>query len=76
VLQALLRCREYLETVTPLPTTSDEMPLVCGRSVENPIGSTRQVRNIVQTCFDRAVEKLEKEKFTHQAAELKEATVH
>jgi hypothetical protein len=35
-----------------------------------------QMLRCEQVCFDRAVEKLEKEKFKYQAAELKEAMVH
>lgn len=76
VLTALIRWREFLRTSTPLPTKIDNRPLVCGRSVDNPICSTRQIRNIVQTCFDKAVVQLETEGFVEQAMELKAATVH
>lgn len=76
VLKSLKRWRGHLGTTTELPTPSDNLPLVCGRVVDKSIGSTRQVRNIIQACFDRAVEQLESEGHDNQAAELKEATVH
>lgn len=76
VLTALKRWRKFLGTLTPLPTKTDNSPLVCGRSVDKPIRSTRQLRNIVQACFDKAVLQLETEGFAEQATELKAATVH
>jgi len=76
VLKALERWRNHLGSLTSLPTPSDKMPLICGRSVDKPISSTRQIRNIVQADFNSAVEKIDSEGFEHQAAELKEATVH
>lgn len=76
VLAALKRWREHLGTITPLPTATDKLPLVCGRSLESAISSTRQIRNIVQMCFDKAIEKLQEEGFNEQALELNEATVH
>ena len=76
VLKALARWRKYLGAMTDLPTPTDNLPLVCSQSQDRPISSTRQIRNIVQSCFDAAVQKLEQEEHKHQAAELREATVH
>lgn len=41
-----------------------------------PISSTRQIRNIVQTCFDEAITRMKKDGFTQESYELSEATVH
>ena len=38
--------------------------------------STRGIRNIVQTCFYRAYERMTREGLGEEAAELKEATVN
>ena len=76
VLKTLRRWRNFLGTLTPLPTPTDNSPLVCGRSIDTPIRSTRQLRNIVQHAFDEAVTQLENESFIEQALELKAATVH
>lgn len=76
VLKALARWRKHLGAMTDLPTPTDNLPLVCSQSQDRPISSTRQIRNIVQSCFDAAVQKLEQEGHKHQAAELREATVH
>ena len=38
--------------------------------------STRQIRRIVQECFDRAVARMQAEGFAEEADRLAEATVH
>ncbi len=76
VLKALERWRTYLGLSTALPLANDNSPLIPARSPNAPISSTRQIRNIVQSCFDNAMEKLKKEGFEHEANELAQATVH
>ena len=76
VLKALIRWRNYLKLPSELPLIGEATLLIHGRSLNSPIESTRQIRNIVQACFDEAVIKLRNEGFEHEAAELEQATVH
>lgn len=76
VLKSLERWRKYLGLPTLLPSVNDTTPLIPSRSPNTPISSTRQIRNIVQSCFDASVEKLRKDGFEHEADELQQATVH
>ena len=52
------------------------MPLILSERGGKPISSTRQIRNIVQVCFDRAVAELICDGFQEEADVLKSATVH
>lgn len=76
VLISLQRWRKHLGLSTALPVSNDSTPLIPGRSPDKPIASTRQIRNIVQACFDEAIAKLRKDGFEHDADELQQATVH
>ena len=76
VLMALTRWRKHLKTLTPLPLSNENIPLISGRNADKPISSTRQIRNIVQMCFDASIERMHEEGFEHDADELAQATVH
>ena len=76
VLAALVRWREHLDCTPALPLANDFQPLISGRSVHQAISSTRQIRRIVQSCFDRSVQRLCEDNFTHDAEALSQATTH
>ncbi|MES2252271.1 MAG: site-specific integrase [Pseudomonadota bacterium] len=75
MLEALKEYRVYLG-YSPLPSPSDQAPLVQKERGQGGIESTRVIRQLIQTCFDAAVEQLQ-EKNEHEEAEmLRSATVH
>src|SRR3989344_567902 len=53
--------------------TAEQMAKTKGRG---PIESTRQIRAIVQYCFDEAIECMKIDGFKEEAEQLKSATVH
>jgi len=61
---------------TPLPSRSDNSPLIPKTRGKGPITSTNYLRKIVQVCFDKAIERLREDKFHDEADALLEATVH
>jgi integrase len=76
MLEALKRYRVHLG-LPPLPSPDDEEPLIGKyRKGSGGITSTRQIRMIVQECFDRTVSSLQKEGKSDDANEVKHATVH
>lgn len=75
MLHALKRYRESLG-LTNLPTRGESTALISKISSQAPIRSTRQIRCIVQTCFDAAYERMVKDGLKDDALELKSATVH
>lgn len=75
MLEALKRYRRHLN-LTALPTPDDRTPLVQKNLGHGAITSTRQIRSIVQFCFDRAYERMREHGMEEDAAELKSATVH
>ncbi len=75
MLSALKRWRKHLG-LSPLPSVEDQAPLIPKAIGKGPVESTRAIRNIAQTCFDKAVENLLKEKKTEEADMLRSATVH
>ncbi len=75
MLKALKRYRQSL-SLTPLPSRGETIPLICKSIGNGPITSTRQIRSIVQTCFDAAFERMVKDGLQEEAIELKTATVH
>ena len=76
MLNALQRYRIHLG-LTPLPSLDDESPLIPKYKNSNAgITSTRQIRLIVQKCYDRTINSLLKDGKTVDANELKHATVH
>ncbi len=72
---ALKRWRNHLG-MSPLPSIDDQTPLIPKAIGKGPIKSTRAIRNIVQTCFDKAVENLINEDKSEEAELLRSATVH
>jgi len=75
MLEALKRYRRHLD-LTALPTPDDRTPLVQKNLGQGAITSTRQIRAIVQQCFDRSYERMREEGLEEDAAELRTATVH
>jgi len=75
MLASLKRWRKYLK-LTPLPSVDDQTPLIPNTRNEGAISSTNQIRNIVQHCFDEAINKLRRDGFTEEANGLQSATVH
>lgn len=62
--------------LSSLPTPADTFPLIPKVLGKGSISDTRQIRNIVQHCFDRAIERLKQDKFLDEADMLLSATVH
>ena len=74
MLDSLKRYRGELN-LTPLPARGEQTPLVHKKRGHGGLG-TRQIRNLVQHCFDLAIHKLEQADKTDEAADLATATVH
>ena len=75
MLGALKRYRTYLG-LAPLPPVNDPTPLISKTRGIGPISSTRQVRRIVQTCFDAAFDRMKADGLEDDAIDLRAATVH
>lgn len=75
MLDALKRYRRHLG-LPELPVPGEQSPLVKKIHGSGPVTSTRQIRNIVQQCFDQAYENLASQGQSTEASELKAATVH
>jgi len=71
---ALKRYRLYLN-LPPLPSRGESTPLLPKMKGKSGLG-TRQIRNIVQSVFDRAIITLQKQGKTDEADDLASATVH
>lgn len=74
LLEALKRYRHALN-MPPLPRRDEPTPLFPKLKGKQGLG-TRQIRNIVQTVFDRAIEKLQAVGKIDEADDLATATVH
>jgi site-specific recombinase XerD len=75
MLKALRRYRT-VSGHSPLPSPADKSPLIPKFLGKGPITSTSHIRDIVQTCFDQAIEKLKEDGFVDEAEALLQATVH
>ncbi len=75
MLEALKRYRRYLG-LSALPHADENTPLIPKSRGMGAISSTRQIRRIVQNCFDRAYERMQQDGLEEDAADLKAATVH
>lgn len=75
MLAALKRYRTY-RNLSLLPYPGEQTPLIPKTRGSGGISSTRQIRNIVQTCFDAAVKRMVEDGFTEDSERLKTATVH
>lgn len=69
------RYRKYLG-VSALPSPADTTPLLSKTKGKGPITSSTYIREIVQTCFDQAITKLNEDSHLEEAESLNEATVH
>src|SRR5436190_16639920 len=59
-----------------LPSRGETNPLISKANGQAAIQSTRQIRCIVQACFDAAFKRMAKDGLQEEAIELKTATVH
>lgn len=75
MLAALKRYR-LSRGMSPLPSPGESTPLIHKTRGKGGITSTRQIRGIVQACFDRASDVLRNEGAAEEADRLSEATVH
>lgn len=75
MLQSLRRYRRFLQ-LPPLPTPGENTPLIAKSRGKGGITSTRQIRFMVQECFDLAVERLRAQGEIEEADALEVATVH
>ena len=75
MLEALKRYRRS-RGLSTLPGPGEATPLVHKTRGRGGIGSTRQIRGIVQGCFDRAAATMRQEGFGEEAERLGAATVH
>ncbi|OGT74408.1 MAG: integrase [Gammaproteobacteria bacterium RIFCSPLOWO2_02_FULL_57_10] len=75
MLDALRRYRAF-RGLTALPTPGEQTPLIHKTRGSGGITSTRQIRGIVQKCFDFAEENLRRDGFPEEAERLAAATVH
>lgn len=75
MLEALKRYRKSLG-LSALPARSDNTPLLAKQRGAGGITSTRQIRSIVQYCFDQAIMRMLNEGWKEEAEQLAAATVH
>lgn len=75
MLVALRRYRTHLG-LPPLPYVAEHTPLLPKLRGRGPVTSTRQVRYLVQRCFDLAYERMAKTGLEEEAQELRVSTVH
>jgi site-specific recombinase XerD len=75
MLGALRRYRQS-RGLSALPAPGESTPLIHKTRGKGGITSTRQIRGIVQKCFDLAEAKLRSEGSLEEAQRLSEATVH
>ena len=74
MLRALKRWRKFLGPAV-LPSPADDSPLIPKQRGRGPITSETHIRELVQSCFDRAIDQLRREN-EEDAEALQEATVH
>lgn len=75
MLDALQRYRSSLN-LTALPSPSDMRPLLLRSKGTGAISSTRQIRSIIQGCFDNAITRMRDGGFAQDAEQLQSVTVH
>ncbi|MFZ2486231.1 MAG: tyrosine-type recombinase/integrase [Candidatus Rickettsiella isopodorum] len=75
MLNALKQYRKSLGLMS-LPSRGETTPLIRKANGQTAIQSTRQIRCIVQACFDAAFARMVKDGLKDEAIELKTATVH
>lgn len=75
MLEALMHYREK-QGLPPLPYPNDPTPLITKLNGHGAITSDRQIRRLVQTCFDQTIERLNNKGFHDEANSMEQATVH
>ncbi|WP_394179428.1 tyrosine-type recombinase/integrase [Marinomonas posidonica] len=75
MLNALIRYRQFRD-LPSLPTVAEDTPLIPKNRGQGAMTSTRQVRNIVQSCFDQAYLRMCEDGMQTDAEDLRVATVH
>lgn len=75
MLMALKRYRRALG-LTALPSPQENRVLISKQKGYGPVTSTRQIRKIVQCCFDEAMYHLRADGFCEEAELLRDFTVH
>lgn len=75
MLTALKRYRRF-RTLPELPTIAEPTPLIPKTRGKGAMTSTRQIRNIVQFCFDTTYQRMCDDGMHADAEDLKVATVH
>ena len=75
MLEALKRYR-LARGLSALPSPGEATPLIHKTRGKGGIGSTRQIRVIVQHCFDAAGQRMQQQGFSEDAQRLQSATVH
>lgn len=75
MLTALKRYR-ISRGLSDLPPPNDPLPLVPKARGGAPLTSTRQLRRLVQQCFDAAFQRMREDGMEDDALDLKQSTVH
>lgn len=75
MMNALKRYRKTLG-LSPTPPPADKTPLIPKIQGSGAITSTREIRHIVQICFDEAICRLKNAGLDEEAESLMSATVH
>ncbi|MCX7121630.1 MAG: site-specific integrase [Gammaproteobacteria bacterium] len=75
MLAALKDYRKSLD-LSPLPAPNEKTPLLTSLRSNTPLKSTRNIRELVQQCFDRACVRLIGDNQQEEADQLANATVH
>ncbi len=75
MLASLVRWRQYLG-LTPLPSPSDNSPLIPRLRGTGPMSDTAPIRRLIQLCFDLAATDLRQQNQIEEADNLGFATVH
>lgn len=75
MLASLTRWRSFLG-LTPLPSPSDNSPLIPRMRGNGPMSDTAPIRRLIQQCFDRATQTLRQQNQLEEAENLAAATVH
>lgn len=75
MLSALKRYRTHL-CLSALPHHGEMTPLVRKMKGNGPVTSTRQIRSIVQYCFDQSIHRMVEDGMKEEADQMRAATVH
>lgn len=75
MLAALRRWRKF-RGLSVLPTPADDSPLLPLHRGQGPMANSTHIRNVVQGCFDRAIQNLGAQDQREEAESLMDATVH